>query len=173
MSEQYIGEIRMFAGNFPPSGWAFCDGRLLAISQFDVLFSLIGTTYGGDGQNTFALPDLRGRIPLHAGTNPSTGSSYILGQLGGTEAVTLTSRQLPAHSHIVQASNALSESADPAGNVWGLSPNLNPYVNGAPSGSMNASAISAVGGNLPHDNMMPYLPVSFIIALEGVYPPHS
>lgn len=169
MSEPYVGEIRMFAGNFEPAGWAFCDGRLLSISEYDILFMLLGTTYGGDGRNTFALPDLRGRIPLHTGQNPVTRTLYALGQLGGSETVTLNTGQLPAHTHMVSANAAASESVSPQNNLWGSS-TTRPYVVGEPNGTMNPAGITPSGGNQPHDNVMPILTTTFIISLFGIYP---
>ena len=171
MSDCYIGEIRMFGGNFAPAGWALCDGSLIPISQNETLFALIGTTYGGDGVNTFALPDLRGRIPLHAGTNPSTGTTFIKGQFSGSETVTLNSQELAVHTHGVQANSNTGDSATPQNNIWGLSDGGKQYAAGTPTGTMNPAALSAVGGNQPHKNMMPFLTMSFIIATDGEYPP--
>lgn len=171
MSEPYLGEIRMFAGNFAPLGWAFCDGSELSISQYDTLYILLGTTYGGDGQTTFALPDLRGRIPLHMGTNPQTGTNFPLGQKAGTETVTLVQNNLPVHTHSVTAQTATSttQTGNPANAYWAPS-DFNRFSTNAPDGTMNPAAITAQGGNQPHDNMMPFLTVSFIIALEGIFP---
>ncbi|UFJ39582.1 tail fiber protein [Brevibacillus humidisoli] len=170
MSDAYVGEIRMFAGNFAPLGWAFCDGQLLSISENSTLFSLIGTTYGGDGETTFALPDLRGRIPLHAGTNPTTGTAYPLGQKGGVETVTLTVDQLPAHTHQVAAqSQEVAEKSTVSGAVWAPS-SVQQYSTSGPTGTMSASAVATAGGSQPHDNMMPAQCISFIISLWGIYP---
>lgn len=168
MGTPYIGEIRMFGGNFAPAGWAFCNGQLLAIAENDALFALIGTTYGGDGEQTFALPDLRGRLPLHITTG------YPLGQAGGSESVTLTLNQIPNHSHIPQASSQAGGASDPTGNVWAGS-SLNQFTTDVPTvpGSMNSGAIAAAGGGQPHENMMPYLTVSFIISLFGIFPSQS
>lgn len=163
MGSPYIGEIRMFAGNFAPAGWAFCQGQSMPISENDALFALIGTTYGGDGQTTFNLPDLRGRIPIHAGTN------FTLGQMGGTEQVTLTANQMPAHTHPPLDVGGTGNQATPQGGVWALS-NLGQFSNEAPNGSMSPQAISPAGGSQPHENMMPYLCVSFIISLYGIFP---
>lgn len=164
MAEPFIGEIRMFAGNFAPVGWALCHGQILAISQYETLFSLIGTTYGGDGQLTFALPDLRGRVPVHH------GAGYVQGQIGGSESVTLTVEQLPAHSHTAVGSTTADENTL-AGNYWSGSSAVIQYVPGASANTtMNAGALAARGGSQPHDNMAPYLALNFIIALEGVYP---
>jgi microcystin-dependent protein len=162
MSQPFVGEIRMFPGNFAPQGWAFCDGSLLAIDQNTVLFELIGTTYGGDGQQTFALPDLRGRVPVHQ------GNGFVIGQSGGSEIVTLTVSQLPAHSHVPQANNA-GGSDNPSGNVWAKT-NAKAYSNQAPNAAMNAAALGSVGGGQPHDNLMPFLTVNFILSLFGIFP---
>ncbi|GIP23438.1 phage tail protein [Paenibacillus sp. J22TS3] len=170
MSEPYLGEIRMFAGNFPPAGWAFCNGALLPISENEPLFALIGTTYGGNGVTTFALPDLSGRLPVHTGQSRVDGITYLLGQKAGVEAVTLTTNQLPRHSHPINANMSSGELVDPTNNVWGLSSSMKPYSSAAPTGSMSPSAIRPAGNSQPHSNMMPYLPISFIIALNGVYP---
>lgn len=168
--EQYIGEIRMFAGSFAPVGWAMCDGSLLPISQFDALFALIGTTYGGDGQTTFALPDLRGRVPIHQGQNPSTQTTYVLGQRAGVETVTLTSQQMPVHTHQVFATSADGTQSGPSNGIWAKS-SLNEFSTAtAPAAAMAANAVMSVGGNLPHENMMPYQCINFIIATEGVWP---
>ena len=169
MKDPYLGEIRMFAGNYAPEGWAFCNGQTLPISQYEALFSLIGTTYGGDGQTTFALPDLRGRLPIHAGTEPVSGIAYKLGQYGGEEKVTLTKAQLPAHTHTVKASNLPGDLARPDNAFWAGS-SVKQYSTNPPDGEMNTAAISDSGGTDPHDNVMPYATVSFIIALEGIYP---
>ncbi len=167
MGSPYIGEIRMFGGNFAPAGWAFCDGSLLAISEYDALFSLIGTTYGGDGQNTFALPDLRSRVPLHMGS--ASGSVYVLGQNGGEEQVTLVVSQLPAHSHATVAYSGSGSQTSPQGNVWAQSANL-PYSANQPASPMDPAAVGPDGGNQPHDNMVPFVGINFIISLFGVYP---
>ena len=168
--ESYVGEIRMFGGNFAPVGWAFCDGSLLSIAENDVLFALIGTTYGGDGQTTFALPDLRGRIPVHMGQNPQTGSTYALGQKAGVETVTLTSQQIPVHAHVVQATTADGTATSPAGALWAQSGLAEFATTGVTTSAMAANAVMAEGGSQPHDNMMPYLCVNFIISLYGVWP---
>lgn len=165
MATPFIGEIKMFAGTFAIQGWAFCDGSLLPISQYDALYSLFGTTYGGDGVNTFGLPDLRGRIPLHV------GGGMIQGQLAGTETVTLTNQQLPSHSHAANVS-ATGGDTGPAGHVLAASPGGTPMylaTNNNP-GTLIGATISAAGQNQPHDNMMPFLAVTFLVALEGVYP---
>ena len=169
MSEPFVGEIRMFAGNFAPSGWAFCDGQLLAISENDALFSLLGTVYGGDGSTTFGLPDLRGRIPVHAGNGPGL-SSRSLGSMGGAESVTLTTNQLPSHTHSAIGSGANGTDANPAGNFLAGSTVVAPYVQETPDTAFAAAAITAVGGSQSHTNLMPSLCVNFIIALYGIYP---
>lgn len=162
MSEPYVGEIRMFAGNFAPQGWAICNGQLLPIAGNETLFMLLGTTYGGDGENTFALPDLRGRIPV------GSGSGYTLGQMDGTETVTLTTGQMPAHTHTAHSNSANGTVEQPANAFWAGS-GIRPYGSGAPSIAMGA-AITSAGGSLPHDNMMPFLTITFIIAMTGLYP---
>ena len=164
MSTPYIGEIRVFAGNFAPVGWLLCQGQLLPIADYDVLFNLIGTTYGGDGQNTFALPDLASRIPYHQ------GSGYVLGQSGGVEQVTLTQQQIPAHTHNANASSANADQPGPAGNVWGAG-SLTSYTSTQSANvTMNPAALVPAGGNQPHENMPPFVCVNFIIATEGIYP---
>jgi len=169
MSEPFVGEVRMFAGNFAPRGWAFCDGQLLAVSQNDALFSLFGTIYGGDGRTTFGLPDMRGRIPVHAGHGPGL-SERRLGSKAGTEDVTLTVNQMPSHTHALKASQATGASASPGNNTLGRTTNFDLYIDDTPSGDMAASAISAVGGSRSHTNVMPYECVHFIVALFGIYP---
>ena len=169
MSEPFVGEIRMFAGNFAPRGWALCDGQWLAISQNDALFSLLGTIYGGDGQATFALPDLRGRLPIHAGTGPGL-SPRQLGSKGGTENVTLVANQLPAHTHAMMGSADRADARNPRRRILGTS--AEPFY-AAPSAapvSLHQSSIAASGGGQPHPNLMPYVCVNFIIALFGIYP---
>ena len=169
MSEPFVGEIRMFAGNFAPRGWAFCDGQLLAVSQNDALFSLLGTIYGGDGRTTFGLPDLRGRIPIHAGNGPGL-SSHRLGAKGGAENETLTVNQLPSHSHPMRASSNISGRRSPQDTVLGRSTNIDLYTGDAPDVSLASTAISSVGGSRSHTNEMPFLCVNFIMALVGIYP---
>jgi microcystin-dependent protein len=162
----------MFAGNFAPRGWAFCDGQLLAVSQNDALFSLLGTIYGGDGRTTFGLPDMRGRIPIHAGTGPGL-SPRRLGEKGGQERVTVTVNQLPSHGHAIQASTAAGTQNSPDGKFLGASPNMRIFRPGAPSVALSAASITNVGGNQSHTNLMPTLCVNFIIALFGIYPSRS
>jgi len=167
MSEPFVGEVRIFAGNFAPRGWALCDGQLLAVSQNDALFSLLGTIYGGDGRTTFGLPDLRGRVPVHQGTGPGL-TDRRLGSKGGAESVSLNDHQLPAHTHTLQASTALASEEGPAGQVTAQTETAL-YGTDAPQ-PMAPDSTSAVGGNQPHPNLMPYLCMNFIIALVGIYP---
>jgi len=163
MGTPYIGEIRMFGGNFAPQGWAFCNGQLMAISDNDALFNLIGTTYGGDGQTTFALPNLQSRVPMHQ------GNGHTLGEMGGVETVTLTVNQIPSHSHVPQASNA-GASTSPAGNVWANSAALQFAPSNSPLQPMNPGVSGTAGGSQPHDNMLPFQAINFIISLFGVFP---
>jgi len=168
MSDPFIGEIRMFGGNFAPLSWATCSGQLMAIAQNDALFALLGTTYGGDGQTTFGLPDLRGRLPIHQGQGPGL-SPYVLGQAGGTESVTLTTSQIPGHNHLVSANGAAGSVDTPTNNYWAASASsASIYSDKAPSATM--APTNPAGGNLPHDNMSPFLCVTFIICLEGIFP---
>ena len=173
MANPYVGEIRMFAGNFAPVDWAFCDGSLLAIADNDVLFSLLGTTYGGDGQTTFALPDLRGRFPVNQGQGPGLASVQI-GQRSGTETVTLLTQQLPSHTHAPVANGTDGESPQPGGKTWGAYTDgmqYTPVVSGSEANTpMHGSAISSAGGGQAHENMPPFLGMNFIICLFGVYP---
>lgn len=169
MAQPYVGEVRMFGGNFAPAGWAFCDGRLLAISQYDTLFNLIGTTYGGDGQQTFAVPDMRGRLPVHMGQGPGISNNYVIGQKGGTESVTLTANQIPAHNHLLLVSGTAASASSPQSNML-ANGTANLYLRDNPSATMSNASINLTGGNQAHDNMMPYLCVSFIISLFGIFP---
>lgn len=164
MAQPYVGEIRIFAGNFAPAGWAFCDGALLPISENETLFQLIGTTYGGDGQSTFALPDLRGRLPLHQ------GNGFILAETGGAEEVTLTVNQIPAHTHPLLGSAVSASQASPANAMLAGNTIITPYVPEVPAAAMAANAISPVGGSQPHTNYQPYLCVNFIVSLFGIFP---
>jgi microcystin-dependent protein len=166
MAQPYVGEIRMFGGNFAPAGWMFCDGSLLPISENETLFQLIGTTYGGDGQSTFQLPDLRGRIPLHF------GSGFTLAETGGSEEVTLTVPQIAAHSHPALASAATASSNSPQGNVAARITVAAVFAYGTdnPPQPISPQAVSSVGGSQPHENCQPYLCVSFIISLFGLFP---
>jgi microcystin-dependent protein len=173
MSQPFVGEIRMFGGNFAPVGWAFCDGALLPIADNDVLFTLIGTTYGGDGQTTFALPDLRGRIPVHAGT--LGGSQFTLGESGGTEDVTLTVQQIPIHSHAALSVAGAGNQASPANSIWAGTQSGTQIYADPPNATgaevpMKVNNIAGTGGSQPHTNMAPFLVISFIISLFGVTP---
>jgi microcystin-dependent protein len=163
MADSYTGEIRMFGGTFAPMDWAFCDGQALPIAQYAVLFSLIGTTYGGDGVNSFNLPDLRGRLPMHQ------GSGYTIGQAGGQETVVLQANQVPVHTHVVRAKSGNGDKDTPSGNVWAATPDGR-YSTATPSLAMKSSAVGNAGGGQAHDNIMPYLAVNFIICLNGYYP---
>ena len=170
MSNPYIGEIRLFGGNFAPAGWAFCDGQLLPIADNDALFTLIGTTYGGDGQVTFALPDLRGRVPIHMGQGPGISQNYQLAESVGVETVTLTVQQIPIHSHQALChSGGSNNTANPQNAVWNVS-DVVQYTSLAPNGSMHVSTVSQVGGSQPHENMAPYMGIYYIISLFGVFP---
>jgi microcystin-dependent protein len=164
MAQPYVGEIRMFAGNFAPAGWMFCSGQLLPISEFETLFNLIGTTYGGDGQSTFALPDLQSRVPIHQ------GNGFILAETGGAEEITLTVQQIAAHSHPLLATSNPGTTTNPQPNLPCNSPNIKPYIEDVASVAMSAQAISAVGGSQPHNNLQPYLVIDFIISLFGIFP---
>jgi microcystin-dependent protein len=164
MAQPYVGEIRMFAGNFAPVGWMFCSGQLLPIAENETLFQLIGTTYGGDGQDTFGLPDLQSRVPVHQ------GSGFILAETGGVESVTLSVAQMPTHTHPLVGSADIANSPNPAANVLARSGQVNMFINGNASVPMNASAVTPVGGSQPHDNLQPYLVINFIISLFGIFP---
>ena len=181
MSDQFVGEIRMFAGNFAPNEWAFCNGQLMAISQNTALFSLLGTTYGGNGTTNFALPNLQANVPIHFGQGPGL-SEYDLGEVGGTSSVTLTTINLPSHTHPINATSASATTDTPDGGVmFATTPSdFRAYTNPTPSEvatmtevDFSSLAISITGNSQPHDNMMPYLVVTYIIALEGVFPPRS
>ena len=172
MSEPFVGEIRMFAGNFAPRGWAFCDGQLLAVSQNDALFSLLGTIYGGDGRTTFGLPDLRGRIPLHAGNGPGL-SQRRLGAKAGAETVTLTVNQIPNHTHPLNGTSANGDTVNPQNGLLATDLAEDTYAEDFNSVNMSTSAISSLGGSRSHSNLMPTLCVNFIIALFGIYPSRS
>jgi len=164
MSNPYIGEIRMFGGNFAPVGWLLCQGQLVSISEYDTLFNLIGTTYGGDGVNTFALPNLQSRIPVHQ------ASGYPLGMMGGVEQVTLTQTQLPVHTHSAASNGQTAGQTSPTGNFWGTS-SIPSYSNVTPTtATMAPASLTPAGGNQPHDNMPPFLVINFIISLFGIYP---
>jgi microcystin-dependent protein len=165
MSQPFVGEIRMFAGNFAPAGWMFCEGQLLPITDYETLFNLIGTTYGGDGQSTFALPDLRGRIPVHV------SQGFALAQAAGAEQVTLTVQQIPTHNHAAMGvSGSGNGVSNPTNNTWGGATANKPYTDLAHDATMNVGSIGLAGGSQPHDNFMPYLCVSFILSLFGIFP---
>ena len=168
MANPYVGEIRLFAGNFAPAGWMFCDGSILTIADNTTLFQLIGTTYGGDGQQTFALPDLRSRVPIHMGQGVGL-SNYVLGKNGGSETVALTVSQIPAHAHPLHANSNHGTAATPTNNVWAGSADFSQYAVGS-NGNMFPGAVGLAGGSQPHDNMLPYLSINFIISLFGIYP---
>jgi microcystin-dependent protein len=162
----YIGEIRMFGGNFAPVGWAFCDGSLLPISENETLFNLIGTTYGGDGQSTFGVPDLRGRVPIHMGNSQ-------IGQNGGTEDVTLTTQQIPGHNHTFQGSTNIADQVSGAGQVVGQSSVAQLFRAAGAAADFAASAVASTGGSQPHSNLQPFLCINYIIATAGIYPTQS
>jgi microcystin-dependent protein len=164
MAQPYVGEFRIFAGNFAPAGWMFCEGQLLPISENETLFQLIGTTYGGDGESTFALPDLRGRLPLHQ------GNGFILAETGGAEEITLTVNQIAAHSHPLLASTNIANQTAPTNNVLAQSSSADLYIEDTSNVSLAPVAITAVGGSQPHTNFQPYLCVNFIISLFGIFP---
>jgi len=174
MADPFVAEIRIFPFNFAPKGWAFCDGQLLPLSQNTALFSLLGTTYGGDGKSTFALPDLQGNSAMHPGQGPGL-SLHDLGETGGSETVTLLVSEIPAHAHTVgRALNDAGNSITPANSVWAQSAAGRGaaalYIDGAPTGTVNPNSLSVTGGGLPHNNMQPYLTLNFCIALQGVFP---
>jgi microcystin-dependent protein len=166
MAQPYVGEIRMFGGNFAPAGWMFCEGQLLPISENETLFQLIGTTYGGDGQSTFALPDLRGRLPMHQGTG------FVLAETGGAEEITLTVPQIAAHTHPLLGSSDNASSNSPANQLGGKATvfGVSPYGTDAPKQNLAPNAVGTVGGSQPHNNFQPYLCVDFIISLFGIFP---
>jgi len=170
--EPFIGEIQIFAGNFAPTGWAFCDGQLLPIASNTALFSLLGTTYGGNGQTTFALPDLRGRVPIHPGQGPGL-SPRSLGESAGVENVTLATTEMAAHAHTLGASSASGSSDSPAGKVAARSPAAIPQYAAVANANLAATAIGSAGGSQPHNNMQPYLALTYIIALTGIFPSRS
>jgi microcystin-dependent protein len=171
MAQPYVGEIRMFGGNFAPAGWMFCEGQLLPISENETLFNLIGTTYGGDGESTFALPDLRGRLPIHQGQGAGL-SNFTLAQTGGAETVTIAVNTMPSHTHPFLASTQTGTSSNPGGNVLDqTSGTISIYIDGqGPDGPMASGMISSVGGSQPHNNFQPYLCIDFIISLFGIFP---
>jgi microcystin-dependent protein len=167
MAQPYVGEIRMFAGNFEPAGWAFCDGRLLPISEYDTVFALIGTTYGGDGQSTFGLPDLRGRLPIHS------GNGFVLAETGGAEQVTLTVNQIASHTHPLIATTSVANQSSPSNNLMAQSTAADLYIEDTATAGLGSTAITATGGSQPHTNFQPYLCVNFIFSLFGIFPRFS
>ena len=170
MGQPFVGEIRMFGGTFAPAGWAMCQGQTMAISENDTLFNLIGTTYGGDGQETFQLPDLQGRCPVHAGQGPGISQTYALGEKVGVESVTLNTNQIPIHTHPMIASQAIGNVTQPTGNIMAQNNTISNYIEDVTDANFNANAVGPTGGSQPHDNMQPYLCISFIISLFGVFP---
>jgi microcystin-dependent protein len=168
-SQPYVGEVVIVAFNFAPQNWASCNGQLLSIAENDALFALIGTTYGGDGVSTFALPDLRGRVPIHQGQGPGL-NNYILGQTGGQETVTLSINQMPAHEHTISGQSALGATSIPTGSVWASQSKLNVYSSANPDTPMNPASVSTAGGNQAHDNRSPFLTLNYIISLFGIFP---
>jgi microcystin-dependent protein len=174
MADPFVAEIRIFPFNFAPKGWAFCDGQLLPISQNTALFSLLGTTYGGDGKSTFALPDMQGNAPMHPGQGPGL-SLHDLGEMSGSETVTLLQSEMPAHAHGVgRAANVAGDSVQPANSVWAMAGAGRGaaalYIAGPPTGKVDQFSLGFTGGSLPHNNMQPYLTLNFCIALQGVFP---
>jgi len=170
MSQPFIGEIRMFAGSFAPAGWAMCDGQLQPISQNDALFTLIGTTYGGDGQETFALPNLQSRVPMHQGQGPGISQNYSLAETGGVESVTLSTQQIPVHNHAMIAANDPATGITALNGVLAVPPSLNTYFAADPDASLAATSLQPVGGSQPHENLQPYLVITFILSLFGIFP---
>ena len=164
MAQPYVGEIRMFAGNFAPAGWLFCQGQLLPISQNETLFQLIGTTYGGDGESTFALPDLRGRVPIHQ------GNGFIMAETGGAEEVTLTVNQIPAHSHPLLATTAVANQSSPTNNVLAQSTAADLYIEDTATAALAPTSVGVIGGSQPHSNLQPFLCIDYIISLFGIFP---
>ncbi|MEW4371319.1 phage tail protein [Paenibacillus kandeliae] len=181
MSDQYLGEIRMFAGaggTRVPAGWSFCDGKLLSVNENQALFALIGNVYGGDGKTTFALPDLRGRVPIHAGTSPKSAMTYNLGSSGGAETATISEIQLPAHTHAVNVvdGSGKATTANPGNTVLPATSLVNFYMTPPATPTvvnMNTASVTTTGGSVAHSNIMPYVTIGFIIALQGIYPTPS
>ena len=164
MAQPYVGEIRMFAGNFAPAGWMFCEGQLLPISENETLFQLIGTTYGGDGESTFALPDLRGRVPVHQ------GNGFTLAETGGAEEITLTVNQIPAHSHPMLATEIVANDQSPQQHVLAQTGTYDGYQSSPPAAAMAAQSVGSVGGSQPHTNFQPYLGINDLLSLFGIFP---
>jgi len=170
MGQPYVGEIRMFAGSFAPAGWAFCSGQLMPISENETLFQLIGTTYGGDGEETFALPALASRVPIHQGTRSGDGQTFVLGEMAGVESVTLTTNQIPQHNHAFLGTTNFAAATTAQNNLLAQGTSAKVFTGLPPTVSLAANAITAAGGSQPHENLQPYLCVSFIISLFGVFP---
>jgi microcystin-dependent protein len=168
MGQPYVGEIRLFAGNFAPAGWMTCAGQLLPISEYETLFNLIGTTYGGDGQSTFALPDLQGRVPIHQGAGAGL-QTYVIGETGGTETVTLTVNQIPIHNHAMLATSQLGNDTNPTNRILAQA-DIDMYLSDVTDTVLANQSIAVTGGSQPHENMAPYLALTFIISLFGVFP---
>src|SRR5688572_8353735 len=164
MAQPYVGEIRMFAGSFAPAGWMFCDGQLLPISENETLFQLIGTRYGGDGESTFALPDLQSRVPIHF------GNGFIMGETGGAEEITLTTNQIPVHTHALNASKNAANQTSPNNNVLAESATVDIYIEDTPVVNLGAPMVGPLGGSQPHTNLQPHLAITFIISLFGIFP---
>jgi len=170
MSQPYVGEIRLVGFTFAPVGWMFCNGQLLPIDQYATLFQLIGTTYGGDGQTTFALPNLQSRVLIHQGQGPGL-SNYVIGQNAGVEAVTVTTSQLPIHNHLAECSSSAGSQSSPVGNLCaGDAAGLTAEYSNTQNGQMNPAAIGPSGGSQPHENRMPFLAMNYIISLFGIFP---
>ncbi len=169
MAQPYVGEIRMFGGNFAPAGWMFCDGTLLPISENETLYQLIGTTYGGDGESTFQLPDLQSRVPIHMGTGKDS-TTYSLAEAAGVESVTLSTNQIPIHTHAFLGSSVAATLTSPSGSVVGTSAQVDYLTIAQATVALNSNAITPVGGSQPHENLQPYLCINFIISLFGIFP---
>jgi microcystin-dependent protein len=169
MAQPYIGEIRMFAGTYAPAGWLFCSGQVLPISENETLFQLIGTTYGGDGESSFALPNIQSRVPMHRGNGPD-GVTYPLAQMAGTEQETLTTQQIPSHTHSFLVSTNPANTNSPVGNVLGEQGTINLFLVDSPNQAMKPGSLTPVGGSQPHDNTQPYLCINYIISLFGIFP---
>ena len=172
MADPFVAEIRIFPFNFAPKGWAFCDGQILPLSQNTALFSLLGTTYGGDGKSNFALPNMQGNAPMHPGQGPGL-SLHDLGETGGSETVSLLESEIPSHSHAMSVSSQLATANKPGGQLWAMGDGINLYATPSPLVSMSDNALAPAGGDQPHNNMQPYLTLNFCIALQGVFPPRT
>ena len=171
MSNPFVGEIRMFGGSFAPVGWAMCQGQLMPIAENETLFNLIGTTYGGDGQETFALPDLQGRAPLHQGQGPGISQNYLIGEKGGVEQVTITTQTTPVHTHAFLATTDIGQNAQPQNGFYAQTSTGDLYNEPLdPLVKMNTNMVQPIGGSQPHENMQPFLVITFIISLFGIYP---